>query len=476
MSALSLFSTRVRAVVAGVLLLSLFGAGCTKIQDPETTALSAPVTLNVWGVIDDQNAYAAAIKAYSSLYPNVTINYRRIDPQDYESEIINGLAEDRGPDIFLLHNDWTSKYLSKLSYMPASARVAQQSLQGTIQKQAVWNSVTVPLMTNQEYADQFVDTVLRDTVRNVTVTSADGATGVQTHIVGIPTFIDTMALYYNRSLLNVAGIPLPPENWQDFQADVRKLTKRDIHDPTKILQSGAAIGMGSNVERSTDILVALMMQNGAQMTTPDGQLDFQNIPQELQGSMTEAPAVGALRFYTEFADPTKDTYTWNADQQNSLTAFTQGKTAFFFGYDYQQDVIKSLAPQINLGITKLPQIGGRDTKNVANYWYWGVSKKSKNQAQAWNFLTFLSQHDQEKSVSDVIKRPSPRRDVLVDQIRDEKMGVFASQVLTAQTWYEGRDPVAMEQAFMTLMDKVALKQTNMSDAMQFILDQVQQTY
>lgn len=476
MSFLSSVGSRWRAVIAGMLAVSMLGAGCTKIQDAETTNLSKSISLTMWGVIDDYDAYAPAIKAYNTQYPNVQINFRRLNLEDYESEILNALAEDRGPDIFLIHHDWTTKYLSKMTPMPASVRVAQQTVQGGIQKQAVWNAVSVPLMTNREYRDQFVDTVMRDTIREVDIATNGASANYQARIMGVPTFIDTMALYYNRSLLNVAGIALPPENWQDFQGDIRLLTKRDLRERATLLQSGAAIGMGSNIERSTDLLTALMLQNGAVMTTQNGSPMFHLIPEELQSTVQEPPAVGALRFYTEFADPTKDTYTWNADQPNSFTAFTQGKTAFFFGYAYQQDLIKARAPQINLGVTKLPQIGGRDIKNVANYWYWGVSKKSKTQSHAWNFLNFLAQRPQQMSVAEVTKRPSPRRDVLADQLRDENMGVFASQVLTSQTWYMGRDPKAMEQAFITLMDKIAKKEANMEEAMQFVVQQIGQTY
>lgn len=469
--------TRVwRALVASLMMVSLTGAGCTKIQSAETQALSKPVRLTMWGVIDDSNVYKDAIAAYRAQYPNVSISFRRLTLEDYESELLNGFAEDRGPDIFLIHNDWTGKYLTKMSAMPTTVRVAQRTIEGTVKKETVWSSVSVPLMTRNEYVDQFVDTVARDTVRRVDISAEGEAVNMQQRIVGIPTSIDTLVLYYNRSLLNVAGIPLPPENWGDFQSDIRKLTRRDPADPTKLLQSGAAIGLGSNVERSPDLLAALMAQNGAIMSTANGAPTFQLVPEALKGQGQEAPAFGALRFYTDFADPAKDTYTWNADQPNSLDAFTQGKTAFFFGYAYQQDVIKSRAPQINLGVTKLPQISGQAVKNVANYWFWTVAKKSEQQAHAWNFLNFLSKAPQQKSVAAVTGRPSPRRDVLSEQLRDDKMGVFASQVLTAQTWYTGRDPKAMEQAFITLMDRIAKKESNLDDAMSFAVQQVSQSY
>lgn len=469
------FRRLARVCLIAPLVFVFFGAGCTKLENAETQDLKKPITLNVWSVIDDGGAYGEAIKTYTQRYPNVSINVRRLRLEEYETELLDALAEDRGPDIFLLHHDWTNKYLSKLTPMPTSVRVAERTVSGTVKKEVVWRATTVPFMTNREYRDAFVDTVARDTIRTVNVSTDAYTTEMRERIIGIPTFIDTLALYYNRSLLNLAGIPLPPETWDDFQGAVRKLTKRDPRDRQVIEQSGAALGMGTNVDRSVDVLAALMMQNGAQMADQAGNPTFHQIDaDDTQGS--EPAAFGAIRFYSEFADPTKDVYTWNADQPNSLEAFTQGKTAMFFGYSYQQDLLKARAPQINLGVTKLPQIPGRPVKNVANYWYWGVSKRSKAQNHAWNFLHYLAQKEQQQQIARVLKRPSPRRDVLAEQLRDEEIGVFAAQILTASTWYQGRDPRTMEQAFTEMMDAVARKETTIEEAIRYTVQRIGETY
>lgn len=464
-----------RALLVLPLLFTLVGAGCTKLETPETQNLKAPVSLEVWSVIDDQQAYAESIKAYSQRYPNVSINLRRLRLEDYETELLNAMAEDRGPDIFLLHHDWTNKYLSKLAPMPNSVRVAERVVTGTVKKEVTWQAVTVPFMTNREYRDAFVDTVARDTIRTVDVSTDPTVVDRRERIVGIPTFIDTLALYYNRSLLNAAGIPLPPETWDDFQGAVRKLTRLDARERETIQQSGAALGTGANVERSVDILTALMMQNGAQMADINGTPTF-HVDTSGDPAVQEPPSFGAIRFYAEFADPTRDVYTWNADQPNSFEAFLQGKTAMFFGYAYQQELIQAQAPQINLGVTKLPQIPGRPSKNVANYWYWGVSKRSQDQNHAWNFLNFLAQKEQQQQIAKVLKRPSPRRDVLAEQLRDESVGTFAAQVLTASTWYAGRDPRIMEQAFVQMMDSIARKETTVEDAVKFVIQRVSDSY
>lgn len=462
-----------RLLLVVPLAFSLAGAGCTKLMDEETKAASAPVTITMWGVNDDGGAYAGAIAEYSRRYPNVGIIYRRVRLEDYETELLNALAEDRGPDVLMLHHDWANKYLTKIDGMPNSVRVAERTIQGTVKKEVIWQMTTVPMISNGEMRRFFVDTVGKDVIRPVNFSDNPMYPDYRERVIGVPTSIDTLAMYYNRSILNLAGIPLPPETWDEFQADVRKVTRRDPRDPQKLLQAGAGFGLGANVERSADIMTALITQNGAKMEL-DGRLSFHVIPPD--EALPEAPVYGALRFYTEFADPAKDVYTWNADQPNSFDAFIQGKSAFFFGYSYQQDLIKARAPQLNIGISKLPQIAGRPPKNVANYWFWSVSRKSKHKNHAWNFINFLSQAEQQKSISTALMRPSPRRDVLAEQLRDDTIGTFASQVLTAGTWYSGRDPRAMEAAFVQMVDAVAKKQANLEDAVRFGYQQISSTY
>ena len=106
----------------------------------------------------------------------------------------------------------------------------------------------------------------------------------------------------------------------------------------------------------------------------------EQIPENLRFRRTN-PAADAVRFYTDFADPGKEVYTWNKNMPNSLEAFILGKTAFFFGYAYHLPTIKSRAPKLNLSIVKLPQIAGNPEINFANYWLETVSRKNKTGGQ-----------------------------------------------------------------------------------------------
>jgi ABC-type glycerol-3-phosphate transport system substrate-binding protein len=256
-----------------------------------------------------------------------------------------------------------------------------------------------------------------------------------------------LALYYNRDLLNSAGIAKIPSTWSDFQKAVIRLTKFDAEG--SIIQSGAALGTSNNVERPFDILSVLMLQNGVQMADENGWARF-NEGDSLR--LTEE----ALTFYTDFANPVKEVYCWDKEMPNALNAFAQGKTAFFIGYSYHLPLIRARAPKLNFSISQLPQVGGGQEINYANYWVEVVSKKSENVDFSWDFVQFASDVSEVQHYLSAAKRPTALRGLIEQQLQDLDLGIFASQVLTAKNWYRGNDANKAEEAFNDLIDSVFL--------------------
>lgn len=124
---------------------------------------------------------------------------------------------------------------------------------------------------------------------------------------------NSLVLFYNKDL-----VPNPPATWQEF-IDIKN----------------AAIGRADNIKYSSEILVLLMLQQG--VVWPD----FNNELGER-----------ALKFYTQFADPTKKVYTWNEKAGNSLEEFSQGKIGIVFAYESDKEKFKN----INFGIARIPVI------------------------------------------------------------------------------------------------------------------------
>lgn len=447
---MSFFREGFRRFAAACLLLVVAGAGCTGAPDAAATQAAKKTTLVVWGVVDDQDAYQSIFNDFRQIYPFVQIEYRRFRLEEYEAEMLNALAEDRGPDIFLIHNTWVGKYQPKLLPQPPTVKVAAQKVVGTLKKEVTYELQSQRTVTPFQFREDYPDAVGQDFVRSVDVSTVSGKRDIQPRVFGVPMSVDTLAMYVNKDLLNTAGVSTVPQDWLSFQNAVKRLTRQTPQG--EIQQAGAAIGTGLNVERSPDILALLMMQNGADMSAEDGSPTFNVLPTRLEGILEEPPAYQAVRFYTDFGNPGKEVYTWNNQQPNSLDAFVQGKAAFFFGYAYHMPIIKARGPKINLGISKVPQIEGNPVVNFANYWAWGVSKKTKNPDLSWALLNFMRKPEENTKFLAIAKRPAALKSQIDAQLEDPDVNVFAAQVLTAKSWYRGNNARTADDALVSLIE------------------------
>lgn len=429
------------------LILTLTGLRCTRGVPREAAEANRPVTLTWWRVFDDEGAVRPMIEAYRASHPNVTIQYRKLRFEEYERELLNALAEDRGPDIISLHNTWIRAWLPKITPLPSEITLPFQELRGTLKKEVVTTLKTTPALSARSVKSLFVDAVAAD----VLIAQRNEQGSVKENIWGLPLALDTLVLYANRDLLNIAGVPEVPKTWADLQAVTSRLTK--INDRGEPIQSAVALGTSRNIDRGADILALLMMQNGTEMVDEAGRAAFQRIPPTLQGIATP-PGEQALLFYADFANPNKESYTWSARQPNSFEAFVSGRVALFFGYGYHLPLLRARAPRMNLEISRAPQIEGNPEINFANYWVEAVSKKSRNADWAWDFLQFATKENQVQPYLTAVKRPTALRALVAKQLEDEDIGTFAEQLLTAKTWYRGLSAAAAEAALLDAIDAV----------------------
>ena len=233
-----------------------------------------PADLQFWGVFDDSGVFRQSIDAFRLDHPEINVTYRQFTFEDYEKALINAFASGAGPDIYMIQNTWLPRYEDKILPLP-------QQIPGQ----------DTALFTLREFREQFVDVAEKDLV-------------VGDEIYGLPLYIDTLALYYNKDIFNSLGISQPPQTWNDFNEYAESITIADSRN--NISRAGAAIGTARNINRSTDILSLLMLQSGVPMTDSDQVgAEFSNI--------TDGKDLGevALEYYTDFANPAKRVYTWN---------------------------------------------------------------------------------------------------------------------------------------------------------------------
>src|SRR3989344_1938481 len=389
-------------------------------------AIGKTTYITFWGVYDDRAAFDQVIRDFKTQNPNIDVRYRMFSYDTYEQQLINALAAGTGPDIFMVHNTWLPKRGDLLAALPASI---------TGQKQ--------PLFTIQDYKSQFVDVAAQDLT-------------YQDQIYAVPLYVDTLAFYNNKALLNGAALPRPPMTWEEVNTDVSALTQ--IDQAGNITRPGIALGTARNINRSTDILMAMMLQSGVRMTSDDN------------SSATFDASVGnqrigqlALQYYTDFANPRKQVYSWNDSQHYSIDAFAEGNLAMMIGYSHTAALIKAKSPRLNFSVAAMPQASLANIRNFANYWAAGVSKSSKNQNLAWQFLAYLSSKNGQSAYLNATNRPAARRDLIDLQRSDPDLGVFAIQALTARSWFQA-DNTAIEGIFADMIDDVNYNRATLAEA------------
>ncbi len=450
-------STKYLALI--LVFIATAGLGC-KGGSAEVQKAHRPVSLNWWGVWDTSSDVAPLIGEFKKKYPTISVNYRKFRLEEYEQALLEAWADDEGPDIFAIPSSWTHRYKKRIINAPRKIDLPTVKLEGTVKKELVPSVETVYIQTVPTIKSRYVPPVADDVI-------------IDNQLYGLPISVDTMALFYNQDLLDRAGVPLPPTTWGEFKEAVKKITR--VNSNGEIIQAGAGFGVAKNVSRAVDILYALMRQNGSEMIT-NGSVSFHSIPKG--GNKSYNPGAEALRFYTDFAQPIKEVYTWNSKFPNSLEAFINRQIAFYFGYSYDLKTINARAPKLRYSVSQLPQIDGTTGRlDVANYWVNVVAKKSENKAHSWGFVDFISQPNAAIKYLDATNKPTARRELIDTQIRadDPYLPVFASQLLTSDTWYHGADAPAMENLMGELIDKVATGQAVIDKILPITAEQVQQT-
>jgi len=271
------------------------------------------------------------------------------------------------------------------------------------------------------------------------------------YIYGFPLFIDNLALFYNQDFFLQEGFAKPPVTWEQFIEYSKALTR--FSSTGSLLRAGAALGTNSRrINRATDILLFLMMQNGIQPFN----LKTKEVSWANNAKRFEA-AKDALRFYTDFANPSKSVYTWNEDQDYSIDAFWEGKAAMMFNYAYNIQTIKDKAPYLNFATAPLPiktsTITGSQPMSVGNFWGLAVSKQSSNQDVAWDFLQFFASKDQYARYIKQTKRLPARADLLESAGQDPLFKAFADQARFTKTPYQP-DERKMQEIFDEMIQKV----------------------
>ncbi|OGD98213.1 hypothetical protein A3A49_00040 [Candidatus Curtissbacteria bacterium RIFCSPLOWO2_01_FULL_38_11b] len=356
-----------------VVILSLIISGCSLIGGQKNQA----VTIKYWGLWDSAIVMNQIRQDYKKIKPNVDIIYEKKSPQQYRESLQAQINSTTGPDIFQFHNTWTQMLESELAPIPQS------------------------IISQSQFKDEYYPTIFND-LRNS-----------NKEFVGAPLGIDGLGLYYNEDIFQAAGISQPPSSWQELANTVVKLTVRDTAG--NIRTAGIALGSASNVDHFSDILALMILQNGGDLKNP-----------------VDARSADALEYYANFARG--DIRVWDETMSPSTVAFTGGSLAMYLAPSWRAAEIKTANPLLKFKIAPVPQLEGGSV-SWASYWAIGVSKKTKYQKEALEFLKYLQEDDtliklyseSAKTPGRIIGMPYPKKSLAQKLASDPLVGAYVSE-------------------------------------------------
>jgi len=439
------FIILISILLVPIIALVLFITGVIK---PKVVAPKR-VTLTMWTTTDNSVAFKPILEKFRAIRPYISITVEKVASDDYATLLKDAWARGKGPDIFELPASWTGQFANDFIVpVPKVTNVYTYYAKKVLFKTDVTIKKTpIPSVTVPQLENDFAYVVSEDVVRNG-------------NIYGLPLSLDTLVLYYNKDILRSANIAEPPKTWSQLAAVAPRLSIAD--EQGKLLQSAIAIGRGSNVLHSADIISLLLLQDGVNMNS-DGKV-LMDVSESDEGTNL---GVNALTFYASFASPSKAVYSWNAEQPKSLDAFMRGKTAMYIGYNAERDTIESKS-SINLGIAPMLHLqeDGKDALftaagnpmqvNYGDYQVYSVFQRSAFPEEAWNFVQYMTkQADVASLYLTATRKIGALNSILAKQSSDPEIGTQAQQAISARSWYHGTGATAAMQNLSAMLDSVA---------------------
>ncbi|MFA5132073.1 MAG: ABC transporter substrate-binding protein [Candidatus Paceibacterota bacterium] len=401
------------AGVFAALLAVLIFSGKIPLGNPDQTAAGEVV---LWGTLPEPEMNKV-VQEFNPKAKTYRVVYKEIREDKFNQTLLEALANGAGPDMIL------APYQMILTQSP--------------------RLYPFPLASLGEKA--FKDTYV------------DGSNVMWTPLgaLALPVSVDPMVLFYNRSLFSKHGIANPPTYWDEVVNVVPTLTSANAQG--QFLESGIALG-APNLAYAKDIIMAIIWQLGQvpvlAFYDQAGAISLQiaaNTPTTEGGDVF--PLSTVIRFFTQFADPTQRTYTWNQFSGNADDQFVAEKVAMYVGYASELGTLRARNPKADIEMTYLPQTRGYGTFATGMKMY-GIAtlKSSKNPVTALSVEAQFAGGGVSPTIAGIVGSvPALRSYASVPGVD----AVISLSMLNARGWYDSFSDASTAYVMSMLSDVIS---------------------
>lgn len=305
--------TLIVVFVVLILLSLLFLSG----YKPKKNNNGLPVigSVTIWGTIPKEGIAEEIknLKAVNDGYAGVV--YKEINPDSFDSDLVNAIADGKGPDVVLVSHERLVSLRSKIK------------------------PISYETFSLRDIKSSFVD--------GAQVFALDDG------LYAYPLMVDPLMMYWNKNILTNDNLLEPPKTWESLVNDYLPTLIRRNPDRS-ITRSVVAMGEYQNVHNAFGTLSMLLLQAGSEGVVSDIDNHYKiNINQSPDKS-AEPLAVSA-DFYTRFSKPNNSLYSWNRSFSSDKDRFLSEDLALYFGYGSEAHEIEKQNPNLSFDIAEVPQ-------------------------------------------------------------------------------------------------------------------------
>lgn len=416
------------AIFSGVFAFLVFSCklpfGCESSNTKTVGALTMWGTLPAEKVTDTLNRFNSAAKTYS-------ITYQEIPEDKFEGVLVSALANGEGPDLIFADYKTILSQRERISAFPFTS---------------------FPV---NDFKNSYIDGA------SIFLTN-DG-------ILAFPITVEPLMMFVNRDIISKNGVPTTPLYWDEVLSVVPQLTKKDADG--RLLSYGIGLGSMTNVVHAKEIIISLILSLGQVPVNVDasGYLHFTGNNPASEESVV-LPLRESLKLFTQFSDPSKETYSWNSfTGMTDKDAFAAGKLAFYIGYSGEYKEIAEKNERLNFYLSQLPQPRGYDSRaNSMQMHAIAVMKRTPQNLKmtAYTAQSTLATSLYANSIGQATSKLSPIRSVLAqDQNLDSGL---KSSILVTKGWYDLQKEYSTMYLTTAVDDIVSGKKSGSQAAQDFV--------
>lgn len=366
----------------------------------------------IWGTLPQEEVERTLEFAREDDERLEDVSYIQVPEAEFTTSFTEALAVNRAPDLVLMPHEFLRSQEEKLRIIPFET------------------------FSRRNYLDTFV--------------SAGDVYLVPTGSFGFPILVDPIVMFYNRDLLNAARITTPPSVWEQFFGYASRVSK--INADFTLDQSFVAMGTYNTITYARQLLSTLFIQAGTPIVS-DASGEVRSVLAQTGSSGQQPAAAGALRFYTEFADPLKDAYSWSDGMGTDREAFLNGDLALYFAPASEGKRLAAANPLLDFDVARVPQPETANTSvTYATVYALSVPRLAPNPEGALEAAFALVNIDNAQFLADVVDTAPARRDLLVEQ-DDPFLEVYYQSALIGQPWLSPQ-PREIDAVFSAMVDNV----------------------